>query len=56
LASGEWALALHTSTWEGYDDEKKMDGFRQYALAQMEAYSRGIGWFFWTYKVCGYCC
>ena len=51
IAAGEWALALHTSTWEGYDDARKHAAFREYAGAQMEAYARGVGWFFWNFKV-----
>lgn len=51
IATGEWALALHTSTWEGYDDEAKAHGLKEYAAAQMDAYSRGSGYFFWTFKV-----
>eukprot|EP00854_Cymbomonas_tetramitiformis_P001353 gene1353-1954_t len=51
VVAGEWALALHTSTWDGVDDATKKRMQTEYATAQMGAFEKGGGWFFWTYKI-----
>jgi len=44
------SCAGRAHVWSGFYDDKYKAFLRRYALAQMEAYESGVGWFFWTFK------
>ena len=44
---GEWSVALPAATKDIVNFD---DAFRQYGQAQIEAFSKAVGWFYWTYK------
>lgn len=44
---GEWSLGLDNASLHG---ENRQQAERQFATAQLEAFSSARGWFFWNYK------
>ncbi len=49
---GEWSLALPTTALRTMESNKQqMDAYmKAFALAQLKAFNKHAGWFFWTYK------
>jgi glucan 1,3-beta-glucosidase len=50
IVVGEWSLGLDAKTFNGMDTEQKNEALKLYANAQLEAFSKTDGWFFWNYK------
>lgn len=47
---GEWSLGLPAKAFEDMDENQKKEGAKAFADVQLDTFSRGVGWFFWTYK------
>ena len=47
---GEWSLALVESTFAQMDALQRDVALRAYAAAQLLAFERFAGWFFWSYR------
>ena len=48
---GEWSLGLSPSVFETFDPFQHDVGLKLYALAQLHAYEKGYGWYFWSYRL-----
>lgn len=47
---GEWSAALDEQSLQGLDEAGRDQAYRMYAAAQLAAYDRTAGWFYWSYK------
>lgn len=48
---GEWCLAHHPTDMPDYTPMQKLLSYRAVADAQLFAWERAAGWFFWSYKL-----
>lgn len=51
VITGEWSLGLSPKVFEEHDEFNKRLGLHLYALAQLHAYEKGYGWYFWSYRL-----
>jgi glucan 1,3-beta-glucosidase len=50
---GEWSAALDPQSMAGLTGAALNQAYKDYAAAQLEAYNRTDGWFYWTYRTEG---
>src|SRR5690606_34745211 len=48
---GEWSLGLHQQVLNYFDRFNEDNALRLYGAAQLYAYEKGYGWYFWSYKL-----
>lgn len=48
---GEWCLANNTEGLKEMSNEERMFVYQQIAHAQLQAWEKGQGWFYWSYKL-----
>jgi aryl-phospho-beta-D-glucosidase BglC (GH1 family) len=53
IVVGEWSLAVDDAQEANADWEPQgnKDFYKQWFGAQVQAYEKGLGWFFWSWKV-----
>ena len=48
---GEWCLSNSAALAEGLDEAARRAIYREVAQLQLDAWARGSGWFYWSYKL-----